>query len=107
MKKYHVEITAATEAELREAYLWIREDSPERATRWRKGLLKQIERLETLPERCPLAPENQFFAEEIRQLLYGRRGGVYRILFTSEKDTVYVLHIRHGARQVLRKEEQS
>ena len=105
MKKYHVEITAAAEAELREAYLWIREDSPERATRWRKGLLKQIERLETLPERCPLAPENAFFAEEIRQLLYGRRSRVYRILFTIEKDTVYVLHIRHGARQVLRKEE--
>lgn len=37
MKKYHVEITAAAEAELREAYLWIREDSPERAARWRRG----------------------------------------------------------------------
>jgi plasmid stabilization system protein ParE len=65
MKKYQVEITVAAEAKLREAYLWIQEDSPERATRWQKGLFKQIERLETLPERCPLAPENQFFAEEI------------------------------------------
>ena len=101
MKKYHVEITAIAAAELREAYLWIQEDSPERAVRWREGLLKQIERLETLPGRCSLAPENAFFAEEIRQLLYGRRGGRYRILFTIEKDTVYVLHIRQGTRQVL------
>ena len=75
MKKYHVEITAIAAAELREAYLWIQEDSPERAVRWREGLLKQVERLETLPGRCSLAPENAFFAEEIRQLLYGRRGG--------------------------------
>ena len=102
MKKYHVEITATAEAELREAYLWIREDAPERAVRWRKGLLKQIERLETLPERCPFAPENAFFAEEIRQLLYGRRSGVYRILFTIDEDIVFVLHIRHRARQVLK-----
>ena len=102
MKKYQVEITATAEAELREAYLWIREDSRERATRWQKGVLTQIERLETLPERCLLAPENAFFADEIRQLLYGRRSGVYRILFTIEKNTVYVLHIRHGARQVLK-----
>ena len=101
MKKYQVEMTATAEAELREAYLWIQEDSPERAVRWRKGLLKQIERLETLPERCPFAPENEFFAEDIRQLLHGQRGGRYRILFVIEKDTVYVLHIRQGARQVL------
>ncbi len=101
MKKYHVEITAVAAAELREAYLWIQEDSPERAVRWREGLHKQTERLETLPERCPFAPENDFFAEEIRQLLYGRRSGRYRILFTIEKDTVYILHIRQGARRVL------
>ena len=101
MKKYRVDITGAAEAELEEAYLWIREESPERAARWRIGLLKQIERLEKLPERCPLAPENAFFVEEIRQLLYGRRSGVYRILFTIEKDRVYVLHIRHGAQQML------
>ena len=101
MKKYRVEITAVAATELREAYLWIQEDSPARAVRWREGLLKQIERLETLPERCPLAPENAFFAEEIRQLLYGQRRGRYRILFTTEKDTVYVLHIRRGARQMI------
>ncbi len=102
MEKYHVEITAAAEAELQDAYQRIQEDSPARAARWRKRLLEQTQRLETLPERCPLAPENVFFAEDIRQLLYGRRSGVYRILFTIEKNTVYVLHIRHGARQVLK-----
>ena len=36
---------------------------------------------------------------EIRQLVHG----AYRILFTIAKDTVYVLHIRHGARQPLGK----
>lgn len=34
------------------------------------------------PERCAFAQENAFFPEDIRQLLYGKRSGVYRILFT-------------------------
>jgi plasmid stabilization system protein ParE len=53
--------------------------------------------LERFPRRCPLAAESG--AElEIRQLVYG----AYRALFTIAKDTVYVLHIRHGARQTLK-----
>ena len=35
----------------------------------------------------------------MRQLLYGRKPHVYRILFTIEGDVVYVLRIRHGRRR--------
>ena len=98
MKK--VEITALAEADLEEIYLRIREDSPGRAADWRKGLVRAAETLDLFPERCPLAPENGPELE-IRQLIYG----VYRILFTVAKDTVFVLHIRHGARQPLRSGE--
>ena len=37
----------------------------------------------------------------MRQLLYGRKPHVYRILFTIEGDAVYVLRIRHGRRRRL------
>ena len=53
--------------------------------------------------RCPHAPENGRFPFEVRQLLYGRKPHVYRILFTIENETVYVLHIRHGRREHLAK----
>jgi hypothetical protein len=43
------------------------------------------------------------FPFEVRHLLYGRRPHVYRILFTIEDLTVYVLHIRHGRRQPLKR----
>jgi hypothetical protein len=41
----------------------------------------------------------------VRQLLYGKRQGVYRILFLMGTDTVRIISIRHGARQRLRAEE--
>jgi plasmid stabilization system protein ParE len=59
--------------------------------------LTEAQALEQFPHRCPLAPESGPELE-IRQLLYGR----YRVLFTITSDTVYVLHIRHGARQQLK-----
>ncbi len=55
----------------------------------------------TFPHRCPLAPENSGSPIPIRQLLYGRKPHVYRILFMIEGDTVQVLHIRHGRREQL------
>ena len=51
------------------------------------------------PERRPIAPENARFPFEVRQLLYGRKPHVYRILFTIAGDMVQVLHIRHGRRK--------
>lgn len=96
----NVEITALADANLEEVYLRIRKDSPGRAAEWRKGLVNAAQTLERFPERCPLAPESGPELE-IRQLVYG----AYRVLFTVAKDTVYVLHIRHGARQPLRSGE--
>ena len=91
-----VEITALAEADLATSYQRIREDSPTRAAEWRQGLLQAAQALEQFPQRCPLAPESGATLE-IRQLLYGR----YRVLFTVTRDTVYILHIRHSARQPL------
>ena len=42
--------------------------------------------------------------EEIRELIYGRRGKrkhKHRIIFTIRHDTVYVLYVRHTARDEL------
>jgi len=45
--------------------------------------------------------ENEDFNEDVRQLLYGKRSGVNRILFAVRGNTVHLLHIRHGARKYL------
>jgi plasmid stabilization system protein ParE len=99
--RYRIIIQSSAWDEIREAYRWLYERSPTAANRWRSGLLRAVLSLETHPRRCPLAPENDSFGEEIRQLLYGRRWGVYRILFVVEEDIVSVLYVRHSARQPL------
>jgi hypothetical protein len=56
------------------------------------------------PMRCPVAAENDKFPEEIHELLYGKRGKrkhKHRIIFTVREETVYVLYIRHTARDEL------
>ena len=63
--------------------------------------MKAFRSLERSPLRCSLAPESAFFEEEIRQLIYGK----YRILFTVEGETVFVLRVRHRAQDYLKPEE--
>lgn len=87
------------------AYTYIEEQSPDRAHQWANGLIEAINSLETFPGRCPIAPESEHFSQEIRQLLYGRGSGIYRVLFTIVGDAVSVLHIRHGAQDTLKPAE--
>ena len=56
-----------------------------------------------------LAREAEKAKREIRCLLFGRRRHVYRILYevADARQTVWVLHIRHGALKDLRPEELS
>lgn len=98
---YAVLITPTALAEVQEAYEWLAEQSPPAAERWRAALLDAVQSLETLPTRCSLAPESEWLGREIRQLLHGKRRGVYRILFEIRRKTVYVLRVRHGARELL------
>ena len=99
--KYKLIIQPPALEDLDEAYDWIRQRAPEAAARWFNGFVDALETLRSFPERCGVAPENEYFEQEIRQLLYGRRGGVYRALFTIVGDEVHVLHIRHAARKPL------
>ena len=65
-----------------------------------RGVIIPVSRGEfILPSK--LAPENVSVPFEMRQLLYGRKPHVYRILFAIEGETVYVLRIRHGRRKHL------
>ena len=107
--KYRLEISSVAEAEADRAFLRLSQvRSPTQASQWYAGLLQTIESLSQFPKRCPLARENEYFSQEIRQLLYGRGRNSYRILFTilAEKEgaTVRILHIRHASQQTLGEE---
>jgi len=104
MPTFWIRVQETALNELDSAYEWISEESPTAAINWYNGCIEAIESLSVSPKRCPLAPENSYFKEEIRQLLYGKRRHAYRILFTVRNDRVHVLHVRHGSRDWLHEE---
>ena len=101
---YRVDISPSALQDAEDAYLWIKIRAPSRTGAWYEGLLTAIYGLEQLPTRCPLAPESEDIGMAIRQLLYGKKGGVYRILFAvghddaADEDVVRIFRIWHGAR---------
>jgi plasmid stabilization system protein ParE len=100
--KYRIELAATAKADIRQQAQWLREQaSPAKADQWLAGLYKAIDTLQTRPLRCPVAAENDKFPEEIHELLHGRRRHKHRIIFTIRTDTVYVLYVRHSARDEL------
>lgn len=56
--------------------------------RWYRRIRTAIESLQHHPERCPQAPEDEWYDGTLRQLLHGKRAQVYRILFKIRSGTV-------------------
>jgi plasmid stabilization system protein ParE len=96
---YTVIVLKDAEREIEEAYQWLLKQTRQYAPLWYNGIIDAILSLEELAGRCPRAPENaETPHEEIRQLLYGKRPHLYRILFSIRDDKVMILHVRHAAR---------
>ncbi|MGD0907906.1 MAG: type II toxin-antitoxin system prevent-host-death family antitoxin [Candidatus Acidiferrales bacterium] len=86
-------LDAAARADIHEA---IRQASDDIA---RGGLEKAIQSLEEFPKRCPRAPESRIAGLKLRNLLYGNKPNVYRVVFRIDegKKRIRVLTIRHAA----------
>ncbi len=97
---YTVRFTARALGEIDSAFAWLSERSPA-AVRWYEQLSRSIQSLEENPKRWGLAPEDEWYEGELRQLLHGKRRGVYRVLFEIRGNTVYVLRVRHSAQELL------
>ncbi|MBE9046853.1 type II toxin-antitoxin system RelE/ParE family toxin [Pleurocapsales cyanobacterium LEGE 10410] len=103
--KYQVIIQSEAEEGIEQAYFWVSNYSPRQARNWLEGLQKAILSLEQMPFHCSLAFENNFFEEEIRQLVYGKGKNAHRILFTVTEKTVQILFVRHSSQRPLLPED--
>lgn len=101
MRHFEVRLTARAEDDIRETYDYIKRHGPADPDDWKAGLAGKLSSLEEFPTWAPLAPESEHTREEIRQILYGP----FRVLFLVRNDVVYVLTVRHGAREFLRPRE--
>ena len=101
-EEYRIILQPEAYAGMEAAYEYIDQYSSENAHRWAVEIMDAINSLKTFPRRCGIAPENEFFVQEIRQLLHGKGRNVYRILFTIQDEAISILHIRHGAQDTLK-----
>ncbi len=98
---YAVSLTSRAERDLVHLYNDIDAENSAAASTWYWGLKEAILSLEGQPNRSPVVPENG----KLRQLLYGRKPHIYRVIYRvrEKQNQVEVLHIRHGARQRLKR----
>lgn len=96
---FRVELAERAIRDLRRLYGEVRARHNPAASRWFDGLEARIAALADHPRRGGAVPEDV----SLRQLLYGRRPHVYRIIYEIDEEhgVVYVLHIRHGARAAM------
>jgi len=92
MNSFEVIITVEAKEELKSIYHYITKNSANNALNWLNLMEEKIASLAQMPERCPIAPEDNFFDEKIRHLIVKRN---YRVLFFVENTFVYILHVRH------------
>jgi plasmid stabilization system protein ParE len=97
---YVVKITAKALGEIDEAMEWRARHSIPRAVRWYLELKDAIGSLADDADQWPEAPESEWYPG-ICERIFGKKRGIYRILFEIRGNTVYVLRIRHGAQNLL------
>ena len=69
---------------------------------WQSGderFVEQLKSLDRTPQRCPIARESKRVFLEVRELHFGRRPNVFRVLFTIDSDAVRILRIVRAQRR--------
>lgn len=91
---FDVIITPSAKADIFETNAWLLENHRTAAEKWLWHISQCVASLSKMPERCPLSEESAAFDVEVRHLLCRDKRIVYRILFSIQDRTVYVLRVR-------------
>lgn len=91
MKKYRIDTThGSAETDIENIFNYIAVDSPQNAVKWYFDVKEKIQTLDTMPERCPVAPESRYVNFTVYHLIFGN----YRILYRIEGNVVQLLYVR-------------
>jgi plasmid stabilization system protein ParE len=96
---YRVKFRPRAEHDLETVFRHLVQEAPRRGSQWVSGLEDAIFSLREMPERRFIVRQFSRSTVAVRQLLYGRYPHVYKVYYTIESETVWILHIRHGARR--------
>lgn len=92
--QFQIIITPSAKADIFETNTWLLENHPDLANDWIWGISQAVVSLSKFPERCPISVESAAFDVVVRQLIYGKKPNVYRILYSIKDEKVYILRVR-------------
>jgi plasmid stabilization system protein ParE len=92
--RFQVIITPLAKADILEINGWWLEYYQHLANDWLLDVKSAVLSLKNFPERCPVSSESEAFDVVVRQLIFGKKPHVYRVLFSIQTEKVYVLRIR-------------
>ena len=99
--KYEVTITPSAKADIFEIRTWLLEEYPEVADKWLWECSRASISLNEFPQRCKFSDESPAFDVEVRELLFGGKRNLYRILFTISEKKIFILRVRSTRQQRL------
>lgn len=99
--QYAVIVTPSGKADIYTINAWLLENYPNVADKWLWETSKAVASLAKSPERCAVSQESDAFDVEVRQLLYGKKPHVYRVLFSIQQTQVFILRVRHTKQKSL------
>lgn len=100
---FHVVFTRRANNDVAEKETWLSRLGNQTVSRWRARLFGAVERLEFDPLCYPKADEADELGLDLREILFGRRRHVYRMVFLVDEaaQVVKVYRIRHAAQDRL------
>jgi plasmid stabilization system protein ParE len=102
---YRVVLQQLAVQDLDDAFAWTAARAPTTAARWLEHFQDALRRLNTNPQLWPHAREQRKVDVELREMLYGKRPNVYRVVFMIDGDIVRVLRIRRAQRRMLTRKQ--
>ncbi len=105
---YKVLITPRAESDLVDIHTYLSlEAGKSVADRWYLGLKESALSLKNMPRRCPVIIESEALGIELRHLLFGRRKGIYRIIYRilENDQEIHILTIRYAALDALQQSD--
>ena len=97
---YQIVITTEAYSDADEIIDWINQYAPDKSMFCFFDFLDAAGSLQNFPNRCSLARESTD-EKELRQLLFGK----YRLVFSVEANSVFVLHVKHQKQRQLKPDE--
>lgn len=101
----HVEFTPRAISDLDEICRWVTARAPYGGPLWFDHFAETILSLGSLPERCPEVSSISTPEDTIRRLVFGRKQTRYAVYYAVFGDVVRILHVRHGARGVPKRQD--